>query len=135
MTLMENPFQTTGNATNRTLPFRRFAAAALWRTRAGTARTGYIISTGYSGCLHARDAHGAYGLRHHASARTANGPERGNKRKPPGSSVRFQISDAGLRACAPSASPINVANASATLSLDMTAEEAAATPFYANFTQ
>lgn len=130
MTLMENLFQMTGNATNRTLPFRPFAAAGLQCTRTGMA---YLC---YTGCLHAQNARRADGLRHRAGTRTADSRDGGgNWGKPPGSSVRFQISDVGIRTCVAPTSSVNVAKASATLSLDMTAEEAAATPFYANFTQ
>ena len=130
MTLMENLFQMTGNATNRTLPFRPFAAAGLQCARTGMA---YLC---YTGCLHAQNARRADSLRHRAGTRTADSRDGGgNWGKPPGSSVRFQISDVGIRTCVAPTSSVNVAKASATLSLDMTAEEAAATPFYANFTQ
>ena len=117
MTLMENLFQTTGNATNRTLPFRRFAAAAVWRA---CARTVCI-------CTYA-----LHGLRHRIGVRHVHGGNDKRSRQARPFVSRFLML---ARASATPASSINVAKASATLSLDMTAEEAAATPFYANFTQ
>jgi len=65
MTLMENLFQMTGNATNRTLPFRPFAAAGLQCTRTGMA---YLC---YTGCLHAQNARRADGLRQARSEQQA----------------------------------------------------------------
>lgn len=115
MTILEDTFQTTGNATNRTLlsPALRHRDRLARLRQKSWRRRGDAGFRSNLGSWHADDPH------------------------PPGSSARFQFDASNTRKYnntgAPLALPINVAKASATLSLDMTAEEAEATPFYANF--
>ena len=143
MTILEDIFQKTGNATNRTLPSQRFVA----EVAAEVAKVVTVVFCARTGSFRRADMVWRRDVRRCADRQRFRRFLQLLYRTcfiyghSPGESVRFQFHGAGkkdkkkMRASARPALPINVANVSRTLSLDMTAEEAAATPFYANVTR